>query len=431
MKTLKIGLLGLGNVGTGTYEILAMNAAKISALTGCEIVISKVLVSNINKKRSLNLPADLLTENAADILSDPEIDIVVELIGGIHPAFDYMLTALQNKKHVVTANKAVIATLGDELMSAAAASNVLLKYEASVAGGIPILNALSTALAGNEFDEIVGIINGTTNYILTQMTDFGLNYDDVLKDAQAKGFAEADPSSDVEGEDVAYKLSILIQTAFGLKIPPLSIPREGITKVSKDDIAYASQFGYKIKLLATAKKNGSTLECHVQPALIPVSHPLASVSNEFNALFIKGNAVDDLMFYGKGAGSMPTGSAIVGDIIDIARKLDCLPCCLTPQISAPTKLIFAGEGKSMYYINFLVADVPGVLGKVSTIFGDHGISIESVMQRSKGKSEGEDVPVIYILHESSRQQLDPALAEISSYPFIKEVRSILRVEPLN
>lgn len=430
MKTLKIGLLGLGNVGSGTYRILALNADKISAAAGCKVIISKVLVNTISKKRELDLPAGLLTENAADILNDPDIDIVVELIGGIHPAFDYMLEALKNKKHVVTANKAVIATLGDELSSAAAASNVLLKYEASVAGGIPILNALSTALAGNEFDEIVGIINGTTNYILTQMTDFGLNYDDVLKDAQAKGFAEADPSSDVEGEDAAYKLSILIKTAFGLKIPPLSIPREGITKVSRDDIAYASQFGYKIKLLATAKKIGFNLECHVQPALIPVSHPLASVSNEFNALYIKGNAVEDLMFYGKGAGAMPTGSAIIGDIIAIARKMDCLSCC-TATKSAPSKLVFAGEGKSMYYINFLVADVPGVLGKVSTAFGDHGISIESVMQRSKGRKDGGDVPVIYILHEASREQLDQALFEIGGYPFIKEVRSILRVEPLN
>ena len=431
MKTLKIGLLGLGNVGLGAYRILGMNAKKILAATGCEIIVSKVLVSNINKKREMDLPKNLLTDNAASILNDPEIDIIVELIGGIHPAFDYMLTALQNKKHVVTANKAVIATLGSDLMAAAAKSNVLLKYEASVAGGIPILNALSTALAANEFDEIVGIINGTTNYILTQMTDFGLNYEDVLKDAQAKGFAEADPTSDVEGEDVAYKLSILIQTAFGLKIPPLAIPREGITRVSKDDIAYASQFGYKIKLLATAKRTGTNLECHVQPALIPVSHPLASVSNEFNALFIKGNAVDDLMFYGRGAGSMPTGSAIVGDIIEIAKKKDCLACCTVVQSTHLPELVFAGEGKSMYYINFLVADVPGVLGKVSTAFGDHGISIESVMQRSKGRKEGEDVPVIYILHESSRAQLDRALSEIKGYPFIKEVRSILRVEPLN
>jgi homoserine dehydrogenase len=431
MKTLKIGLLGLGNVGLGAYRILDMNAAKISAVTGCRIVVSKVLVSNINKKREVDLPEHLLTDNAASILNDPEIDIIVELIGGIHPAYDYMLTALQNKKHVVTANKAVIATLGSDLMAEAAKSNVMLKYEASVAGGIPILNALSTALAANEFDEIVGIINGTTNYILTQMTDFGLNYEDVLKDAQAKGFAEADPTSDVEGEDVAYKLSILIQTAFGLKIAPLTIPREGITKVSKDDIAYASQFGYKIKLLATAKRTGANLECHVQPALIPVSHPLASVSNEFNALFIKGNAVDDLMFYGRGAGSMPTGSAIVGDIIEIAKKKDCLACCTAEQSTYLPELVFAGEGKSMYYINFLVADVPGVLGKVSTAFGDHGISIESVMQRSKGRKEGEDVPVIYILHESSREQLDRALSEIKSYTFIKEVRSILRVEPLN
>jgi homoserine dehydrogenase len=430
MNSLKVGLLGLGNVGTGTYNIIQMNADRISANAGREIVISKILVGDKFKKRDMLLPNGILTDNPDDILSDPEIDVVVELIGGIHPAFDYMLKALNNKKHVVTANKAVIATYGDDLLDAAEKNKVSLKYEASVAGGIPIINALSTSLSGNEFIEIVGIVNGTTNYILTQMTDFGLNYDDVLKDAQAKGFAEADPASDVEGEDVAYKLSILIQTAFGLRIPPLEIPREGITKVSKDDIEYASQFGYKIKLLATAKKIGDQLECGVHPALIPVSHPLASVSNEFNALFVKGNAVDDLMFYGRGAGAMPTGSAVVGDIIDIAKRTGCGECYATRRIPAPSSLKFVGEGKSMYYINFLVEDVPGVLGKVSTAFGDHGISIESVMQRSKGRKIGEEVPVTYILHELTRDQMDQALAEISKYDFIKEVRSILRVEPL-
>ncbi len=430
MKSLKIGLLGLGNVGTGAYRILMMNAEKISATAGKKIEVSKILVGDKKKKRAIDIPAGLLTEDIRDILDDPEIDIVVELLGGINPAFDYMMEALNKKKHVVTANKAVIANYGSELRKAASNNKVALKYEASVAGGIPIINALSTALAGNEFAEIVGIVNGTTNYILTQMTDFGLNYEDVLKDAQAKGFAEADPASDVEGEDVAYKLSILIHTAFGMKIPPMKIPREGITKVSKDDIEYASQFGYKIKLLATAKRTGNQLECGVQPALIPVSHPLASVSNEFNALFVKGNAVDDLMFYGRGAGSMPTGSAVVGDIIDIAQKFDCPECCSFQPADAPSSIEFAGGGMSMYYINFLVADVPGVLGKVSTAFGDHGISIESVMQRSKGRRNGDDVPVTYILHELKREQLDQALSEICTYDFIKEVRSILRVEPL-
>jgi len=430
MKNLKIGLLGLGTVGSGVYRILTANADKISVNAGKKIEISRILVGDLNKKRSLDIPAELLTDNVRDILDDPGIDIVVELLGGIHPAFEYMLEALNKKKHVVTANKAVIANYGSELAEAAAANMVALKYEASVAGGIPIINALSSALSGNEFFEIAGIVNGTTNYILTQMTEFGLNYEDVLKEAQDKGFAEADPTSDVEGEDVAYKLAILINTAFGLRIPPMNIPREGITKISKDDIEYASQFGYKIKLLAMAKRNGNELECGVQPALIPVAHPLASVSNEFNALFVKGDAVDDLMFYGKGAGSLPTGSAVVGDIIDIARKSDFPECCAFQPAEPPSDLRFTGDGLGMYYINFLVADVPGVLGKVSTAFGDHGISIESVMQRSKSKRAGDDVPVIYILHELHRKQLDQALAEICTYDFIKEVRSILRVEPL-
>jgi len=430
MDSLKIGLLGLGTVGSGVYRILAMNADKIIANAGKKIEISKILVSNTGKKRDLEIPAGLLTDNVRDILDDADIDIVVELLGGIHPAYDYMMEALGKGKHVVTANKAVIANYGESLAAAAAAGNAALKYEASVAGGIPIINALSTALSGNEFSEIVGIVNGTTNYILTQMTEFGLNYSDVLKDAQAKGFAEADPTSDVEGEDAAYKLSILISTAFGLSVPPARIPREGITKISKDDIEYASQFGYKIKLLAMAKRTGDELECGVQPTLIPVSHPLASVSNEFNALFVKGNAVDDLMFYGRGAGSLPTGSAVVGDIIEVAQKSNFPDCCSYQPVKSSSGLNFAGGGMSMYYINFLVKDVPGVLGKVSTAFGDHNISIESVMQRSKGRKAGEDVPVTYILHELRREQLDQALAEICKYDFIKEVRSILRVEPL-
>jgi homoserine dehydrogenase len=314
MKTIKVGLLGLGNVGTGTYKTLEMNRKHIESNTGLSIEIAKILVNDINKKRDILVSPDQITQNIDDIILDPSIDIVVELIGGIEPASSYMLKALENKKHVVTANKAAVAANFDDLMDAAKKNQVMFRYEASVGGGIPIINALNTALLANEFEEILGIVNGTTNYILTQMTEYGLDYADVLKVSQEKGFAEPDPTADVEGIDVANKLSILISLVFGIRVPIEDIPTEGITNISKEDIRLADQFGYKIKLLATAKKVGNQLEAHVQPAFVPKDHPIASVSNEFNAIFVTGNAVEDLMFYGKGAGPLPTGSAVMGEI---------------------------------------------------------------------------------------------------------------------
>ncbi len=425
MKKINIGLLGLGNIGTGVYEIIQTNGPKINLSAEKELHIKKILVNNLNKERKVSVSPEVLTTSIDELLKDQEIDIIVELLGGIHPAYEYMKEALISKKHVVTANKAVIATHGRELMKIAIDNNVALRYEASVGGGIPIINTLSKPLSINQFEELMGIVNGTTNYILTQMTDFGLEYDEVLKTAQEKGFAEADPSSDVEGEDAAYKLSILISTAFGLEVSPDNIPREGITKITKDDIEYASQFGYKIKLLATAKKTGNHLEFHVHPTLIPDSHPLASVSNEFNALFLKGNAVDDLMLYGKGAGPLPTGSAVIGDIVEISKIIGTN---FDPTISFPEnidQLQLSGEGTSKYYIHFRVEDKPGALGFISTAFGNNGISIETVMQRSRGEKY---VPVIYILHNCKREQLNKTFEEITKDETVKEIRSILRVE---
>lgn len=427
-KKIRVGLLGIGTVGSGTYRILSMNCDKLTANTRSDIQVEKILVSDRNKKRALSLPKEILTEDPDDILKNPDIDIVVELLGGIHPAYDYMLTALQNGKHVVTANKAVIAMEGQALMQAALEHHVMLRYEASVCGGIPILNALSTSLCGNEFMEIMGIVNGTTNYILTQMTEYGLNYDDVLADAQAKGFAEADPTSDVEGIDAAYKLNILSSIAFGISIPPDSIPRIGITAITKEDIAFAAHFGCKIKLLATARRYQDQLECHVQPAMVPLSHPLASVNNEFNAIFVKGDAVDDIMLYGKGAGDMPTGSAVVGDIAEIAGRI----AAGTADSSKPTAvrgsdLRFVGEGQNMYYVNLTALDLPGVLGKISTVLGEHGISIQSVMQHGQVHQAGQDVSLVFILHEVTRTRLDQALESICGQGLAKKVNGIIRV----
>ena len=307
MKKINIGLLGFGNVGSGTYETLYMNKEHIEKKSDIDISVSKILVRNLEKYKTSKVPFELFTDNPDDILEDENIDIVVEVLGGVEPATSYMIKALENGKHVVTANKAAVA------------NDVVLKMEGCVAGGIPILNALTTVLKANQFIEILGILNGTTNYILTQMTDFGLSYDDVLKTAQEKGFAEADPTADVEGIDAANKLSILMALAFDEYIHPKDIPTTGITKVSAEDIERAQADNTKIKLIASAVKNGDCVEFSVKPVALDSSHPLAGVSNEFNAVFVRGNAVDELMFYGKGAGSLPTGSAVAGDVLNIAE----------------------------------------------------------------------------------------------------------------
>jgi len=317
MKTVKIGLLGLGNIGTGAYKVLEMNKEQITSATGFDVVVDRILEKDIHRKREITVHPEQFTQNPNEILKDPEIDIVVELLGGIEPATTFMLEAMRNKKHVVTANKAAVAANFDKLKSCAAENDVTFKFEASVGGGIPIINAITTVLQGNQFYEVRGIVNGTTNYILTQMTDYGLDYHDVLKSAQDKGFAEADPTADVEGIDVANKLTILMALMFDRYIAPDQIPTEGISKITKKEIEEAKAQGCKIKLLATARNFDGEFEYSVKPTLLRDDHPLAGVSNEFNAVFVRGNAVGDLMFYGKGAGPLPTGSAVVGDIIDI------------------------------------------------------------------------------------------------------------------
>ena len=319
---LKIGLMGFGNIGVGSYQVLEMNRKQILAETGLDFEIVKILEKNADRPRPVQVPREIFTQDPDDIFCDPEIDIVIELLGGIHPAADLMLSAMNHGKHVVTANKAAVAAAYDELRKAAEDNHVLFRYEASVAGGIPILSALTESLQANEWTEVLGILNGTTNYILTQMTDFNLEYADVLKTAQEKGFAEADPTADVEGIDAANKLSILISLIFGHRVPPEEIPMEGITRITKGDIAEATESGNKIKLIATARKTADGgLEYSVKPTLIPFDHPLAGVSNEFNAVFVQGNAVGELMFYGKGAGPLPTGSAVMGDVISIGKLI--------------------------------------------------------------------------------------------------------------
>ncbi|MGI6736509.1 MAG: homoserine dehydrogenase [Anaerovoracaceae bacterium] len=321
MKRINIGLLGLGNIGTGTYRTLEMNRDEIERNTGLDLRITRILERDTERDRGITVDPNAFTQDPEEIFNDPEISIVIELLGGIDPASSFMRAAMEHGKSVVTANKAAVAANWQMLHEAAAAGHVEFRFEAAVGGGIPILNALTTVLRANRYEEVLGILNGTTNYIMTQMTENGLAYEDVLRDAQEKGFAEADPTADVEGIDVANKLSILMALTFGNYVPPTEIPREGITRITKADIDAAAAEGCKIKLIAQARKTDSGIEYSVGPMRLPSDHPLASVSNEFNAIFVTGNAVGELMFYGKGAGPLPTGSAVMGDVIEIAAAL--------------------------------------------------------------------------------------------------------------
>ncbi|MDO4545973.1 MAG: homoserine dehydrogenase [Bacillota bacterium] len=322
MKTIKIGLLGLGNIGTGTYKTLEMNRKEIESTLGTGVEITKILEKDIDRDRGITVPLEKFTSDPEEIFKDPEIDIVIELLGGIEPATGFMLSALKSGKHVVTANKAAVAANYHALTDAAKENNVFLKFEASVGGGIPILGTLDGPLRANKFEEILGILNGTTNYILTMMTNEGLDYETVLKDAQAQGFAEADPTADVEGIDAANKLTILMALMFGKYVAPEDIPTTGISHITKKEIDEAAANGCKIKLIAHAtKKEDGTIEYEVRPMHISATHPLANINKEFNAVFVKGNAVGDLMFYGKGAGPLPTGSAVMGDVMEIAKTI--------------------------------------------------------------------------------------------------------------
>ena len=327
MNTIKIGLLGLGNIGTGAYKTLSMNETHISHMLGARLEISRILEKDTDRDRGIYIDKRKFTQEPDDIFNDPEIRIVIELLGGVEPATSYMLAAMNAGKSVVTANKAAVAANYLKLMETARRNNVEFRFEASVGGGIPVINALSTVLRANQIEEVLGIVNGTTNYILTQMADNGLDYNEALSAAQHKGFAEADPSSDVEGTDAANKLTILTALAFGKYVAPQEIPTKGITSITKNDIEAASREGCKIKLIAKASIKNGKLECSVEPVKLTLSHPLCGVNNEFNAIYITGNAVGELMFYGKGAGPFPTGSAIMGDVMEIAKMMIYCKMC--------------------------------------------------------------------------------------------------------
>jgi len=428
MKKVKIALLGLGNVGRGVWMILNSNKEEIMKRCGYEVEVAKVLVRDKNKPRGVEIPNELITTDFSEILEDESIKIVVEVMGGMEPARDYMLRCMDAKKHIVTANKMLLATGGDELFEKADEKGIMFSYEASVAGGIPIIKGIDESLTANKIETLYGIVNGTTNYILSKMELEDADFGDVLKEAQEKGYAEADPTSDIEAYDAQYKLAILASLAFGSKIDVKNVYREGITKIEAVDMKYAKEFKMGIKLLAIAKEVNGKVELRVHPTMIPKKHPLSNVYDSYNAVFIRGNAVGDLMFYGRGAGDLPTGSAVVSDIVSIVRSN------VDTDNSNPVvknnlwkrEILEMGYVESKYYIRATVLDESGVLGEITAILGRHNVSIRSVIQ--KGDEEDGQVTIVLVTHRTKEAQIDNAIEEIKSLKSVNNIDNIIRIE---
>lgn len=381
-KKIKVALLGVGTVGTGVYKLIQRRADVMVRTIGAEMEVSKILVHNLNKQRE-GIDASLLTDNWQEIINDPEIQIVVEVMGGIEPARTMILEALHAGKHVVTANKDLLAAYGKELLDAVEEKHCDLLFEAAVAGGIPIIRPLKQCLAGNEIDEVIGIVNGTTNYILTKMFEENMSFEEALAKATELGYAEADPTADVEGLDAGRKVAIMASIAFHSRVVFDDVYTEGITKITADDIAYAKEFDSVIKLLGVAHNTEGGIEVGVYPMLLNKEHPLASVRDSFNAVFVHGDAVDDAMFYGRGAGELPTASAVMGDIIDVARNIEygCngrISC--TCYRETPIKKFDEVENK--FFLRMQVKNQPGVLASIATVFGSHGVSIAREIGRA-------------------------------------------------
>ncbi|AJG98368.1 homoserine dehydrogenase [Clostridium beijerinckii] len=428
MKKVKIALLGLGNVGRGVWMILNSNKEEIMKRCGYEVEVAKVLVRDKNKPRGIEISDELVTTDFNEILEDSSIKIVVEVMGGMEPAREYMIRCMENKKHIVTANKMLLATGGDELFEKADENGIMFSYEASVAGGIPIIKGIDESLTANKIETLYGIVNGTTNYILSKMELEGADFDDVLKEAQEKGYAEADPTSDIEGYDAQYKLAILASLAFGSKIDVKNVYREGITKIEAVDMKYAKEFKMGIKLLAIAKETNGKVELRVHPTMIPKKHPLSNVYDSYNAVFIRGNAVGDLMFYGRGAGDLPTGSAVVSDIVSIVRNNVETenPNPVVKNNLWEREILDMGSVESKFYIRATVLDESGVLGEITAILGKHNVSIRSVIQ--KGDEEDGQVTIVLVTHRTSEAQIDGAVEEITSLKSVYKIDNIIRIE---
>ncbi len=433
MKEIKVGLVGFGTVGAGVVKILRKNSKLIETRMGARLVLKRIADVDLKTDRGVRVKPDILTRKAEDVIRDPEIDIVMELIGGIEPARNFILQAIQNGKHVVTANKALLALHGDEIFRTAQRFGVDVNFEASVGGGIPLIRSIKEGLVANRIQSIFGILNGTSNYILTKMTDEGKAFKEVLREAQRKGYAEVNPTYDVEGIDAAHKLAILIRLAFGTRIRFKDIFIGGISDITPLDIQFGKEFGYRIKLLAIAKIDNGKIEARVHPTMIPEEHLLSTVSGVFNAVYIKGDAVGPTLFYGQGAGQMPTGSAVVGDLVELGRNLLLgTEGRRVPLLSYQESAIGEVGLKRMddvvmpFYMRFSALDRPGVLSNISGILGRNGISISAVIQ--KGRQIHGAVPVVMMTHEAKEKSVRQALREIERLGVILGKTVFIRVE---
>ena len=422
-KTIQVGLIGFGTVGSGLAEVLHSQQKRLAQRTGMTIRLAKVADINVSA-----LPPQFddvtLTRDASELIGDPEIDIVVELIGGIEPAKTFVMNAIAAGKHVVTANKALLSQEGRDIFTAAAEKGVEVGFEASVGGGIPVIKSLKEGLVANRILSIMGIMNGTANYILTRMTDEGTPFAEVLRDAQEQGFAEADPTYDVEGIDTAHKLAILMTMAYGMHITHNEIPTEGITRVEPVDIEFAREFGCRIKLLAISRNHGDTVEAHIHPTMVPETHLLAKIDGAFNAIHFTGDTVGNVLFYGLGAGKMPTGSAVAADVVDIARNIQAgsvgrvPPLSYLPREIRDRRITPLDELCCPYYFRISARDEPGVLAAIAGILSRYGISIESVIQ--KGRRESTPVSIVMRTHAARESDVKGALAEIDALEMVTE-----------
>lgn len=427
-----VGLIGFGTVGTGVVKILTNRSEEIRRRLGVPLELVRIADLDWKRDRGVRVKADVQSTKADEVIDDPAVDVVVELVGGIEPARTFILKAFEKGKCVVTANKALLAVHGEELYRAARKAGVDLGFEACVGGGIPIIRAMKEGLAANRILSIYGIINGTANYILSKMSEEKQFFSEVLAEAQRLGYAEADPRFDVEGNDSAHKLAILVTLAFGTPVDIKSIYTEGITAVTPTDIEYAKEFGFRVKLLAIAKANDGSIEVRVHPTMVPEDYLIATVGGVYNAIYVVGDAVGNTLFYGQGAGAMPTGSAVVSDLMEIGRNLlydsvGCVPPTgYDPDRREPLRIRPMEEIRSFYYLRFMALDKPGVLSRISGVLGKYNISISSMIQ--KGRKIDEAVPVVMMTHKALERDVRQALAEIDRFPDVSDRTVLIRVE---
>ncbi|ARJ76300.1 homoserine dehydrogenase [Bacillus velezensis] len=428
MEAIRIGLLGLGTVGSGVVKIIQDHQDKLMHQVGCPVTIKKVLVKDIDKKRDADLPKEVLTTEVYDVIDDPEVDVIIEVIGGVEQTKQYLLDALKAKKHVVTANKDLIAVYGSELLAAAKENGCDLYYEASVAGGIPILRTLEDGLSSDRITKMMGIVNGTTNFILTKMIKEKSPYEEVLKEAQDLGFAEADPTADVEGLDAARKMAILARLGFSMNVDLDDVKVKGISRITDEDISFSKRLGYTMKLIGIAQRDDNKIEVSVQPTLLPDHHPLSAVHNEFNAVYVYGEAVGETMFYGPGAGSMPTATSVVSDLVAVMKNMRLGVngnSFVAPQFERNLK-----QPSDIYAQQFLrihVKDQVGSFSKITSAFSERGVSFEKILQLPI-KGHDDLAEIVIVTHHTSEEDFSDILQNLNDLEVVQEVKSTYRVE---